>query len=159
MKRLLLALSLLFFVASTHAQEPDDILYVPKLTEAPAIDGDLGDWKDQAYTDGIWDIYRIQHAPWYEAGRRNRLTDHGNEPHPEDDLRARYYVAWDDTYLYFGAEVVDNVNDLDDPDHAPHRWMFKDSICWFLEAPRDKAPERFAQGDNAFCFIADPSYP
>ena len=141
---------------------PPDRLFVPKLMVSPDIDADLSDWKDVAFTDGVWDIYRVQHEPWYDEGRRNRLThQHENEPHPEDDLRARYYIAWDDDYLYLGAEVVDDVNDVDDPEHAPRRWMFKDSICWFIEAPGDEAPEFFARGDNAFCFVIDerrPSY-
>ena len=148
-------------IAPASAQiPPPDRLFVPFLVEAPAIDGDLSDWKDRAFTDGIWDIYRIRHEPWYDEGRRNRLTyQHENEPRPEDDLRARYYIAWDDTYLYLGAEVVDDRNDVDDPEHAPHRWMFKDSICWFIEAPGDEAPEWFARGDNAFCFVIDERRP
>ncbi len=137
-----------------------DRLYVPYLASAPVIDGQLEDWKDAAFSDGLWDIARIRHEPWYDEGRRNRLTDHGNnEPHLEDDLTARYYTAWDDTYLYFGAEVHDNVNDVTDPAHEPRRWMFKDAICWFIEAPRDEAPEWFGQGDNGFCFVADPAKP
>lgn len=136
-------------------------LYVPYLAQPPVIDGELGEWKDDAFSDGVWDIYRLRHASWYDDGRRNRLTGHGNEPHPEDDLRARYYIAWDEDHLYLGAEVHDNVNDVSDPAHADRRWMFKDAICWFIEAPRDDAPEWFGQGDNAFCFVIDgarPSY-
>jgi len=72
-----------------------------------------------------------------------RLTDHGiapsvsagnglKEPPPEEDLQARYYTAWDDKYLYLGAEVKDNVNDVTDPQHEPKRWYYKDAICWFI---------------------------
>ncbi len=146
----------LTFGPTVNAQ---DVLFVPFLPVTPVIDGDLAEWRDLAFSDGIWDIARIRHQPWYEEGRRNRLTDHGNEPHPEDDLSARYMIAWDSTFLYFGAEVRDNVNDVDDPDPADHRWFFKDSICWFIEAPRDDAPEWFGQGDNAFCFVIDDRYP
>lgn len=139
---------------------PPDILHVPFLVDAPTIDGDLSDWKDLSFTDGVWDIYRIRHETWYDEGRRNRLTHQRvDEPHPEDDLRARYYIAWDNEYMYMGAEVVDNFNDVEDPDHAPRRWMFKDSICWFIEAPGDNAPENFARGDNAFCFVVDERRP
>ena len=135
-------------------------LYVPHLADAPTIDGNLDEWKQAAHHDGVWDIYRLRHASWYDGGARNRLTDQApDEPTLEDDLRARYYMAWDEAYLYFGAEVHDNVNDVDDPNPAPRRWMFKDSICWFMEAPRDEAPERFGRGDNAFCFVADASMP
>lgn len=133
-------------------------IHVPILEKAPVIDGDLSDWKDRAFTDGIWDIYRLQQIPWFDP-RRNRLTDHGNEPTPEDDLNARYYVAWDERYLYLGAEVHDNVNDVADPAHEEKRWYFKDCIAWFIEAPRDTLSEFFGQGDNAFCFVLDPKKP
>ncbi len=148
------------FTISSAQIPPADVLYVPQLETPPTIDGNLADWKDRAFTDGVWDIYRIRHEAWYDEGRRNRLThQRDDEPHPEDDLRARYYIAWDQNYLYLGAEVVDNFNDRDDPEHAPHRWMFKDSICWFIEAPGDNAPEAFARGDNAFCFVIDDRRP
>lgn len=137
-----------------------DVLYVPFLEEAPSIDGDLTEWKDYAFHDGVWDIYRIRHQPWYDEGRRNRLTDQApNEPRLEDDLRARYYIAWDEEYIYLGAEVVDNVNDVTSPTPTPRAWYSKDSICWFIEAPRDEAPEEFGEGDHSFCFVADESKP
>lgn len=143
------------------APRPTEVakLLVPYLEEAPEIDGTLSEWKDFAFTDGVWDIYRLRHMFWYDDGRRNRLTIHGDEGHPEDDLSARYYIAWDESYLYLGAEVRDNVNDVEDADHQPKSWYAKDSICWFIEAPRDEAPEFFGRGDNAFCFVADSSMP
>jgi hypothetical protein len=133
-------------------------ILVPRLEKAPRIDGDLSDWKELAFHDGVWDIYRIQHTPWYDPAI-NRLTDHGNEPSPSEDLSARYYIAWDDEYIYLGAEVHDNVNDVNDPQHEPKRWYFKDAVCWFIEAPRDDKSEQFGQGDNAFCFVIDTSKP
>ena len=133
-------------------------IHVPFLEKAPHIDGDLREWKELAFTDGVWDIYRVQHASWYTP-ELNRLTDHGNEPNPEEDLAARYYTAWDDQYLYMGAEVRDNVNDVDDPEHAPHRWYFKDCVVWFIEAPWDEKEERFGQGDHGFCFVIDTRKP
>ncbi len=131
---------------------------LPRLEQAPRIDGDLADWKDRAFHDGVWDIHRLRHSPWYDP-KVNRLTDHGNEPRPEEDLSAHYYMAWDDKYLYLGAEVHDNVNDVDDPDHKPERWYYKDAICWFIEAPRRGLSQKFGRGDNAFCFVADARKP
>jgi hypothetical protein len=131
---------------------------VPKLEHAPVIDGDLSEWKDLAFSDGSWDIDRLRHAPWFDS-TVNRLTNHGERERPEDDLTARYYIAWDDRYLYLGAEVHDNVNDIVDPRHEPKRWYFKDAVCWFIEAPKDEKSENFAQGDNAFCFVIDSSMP
>jgi hypothetical protein len=131
---------------------------VPLLQQAPAIDGDLSEWKDLSFSDGVWDLDRLRHTPWFQPWR-NRLTDHGDEPRPEADLRARYYIAWDAEYLYLGAEVHDNRNDVEDDQHEDKRWYFKDCICWFIEAPRDEEDERFGQGDNAFCFLADRTRP
>ena len=150
-----------YLAAGQDAPRPTQTvqLLVPQLETTPNIDGSLSEWKDLAFTDGIWDIYRLRHTFWYDDGRRNRLTDHGNEPHPEDDLQARYYVAWDAEYLYFGAEVKDNANDVDAPGQEPRAWYLRDSICFFVEAPWDEAPEYFGQGDNAFCFVADASRP
>lgn len=124
-------------------------LPVPRLQKPPVIDGDLTEWKYYAFSDGVWDIFRIMHSPWYDP-RVNRLTDHGNEPPPEDDLNSRYYLAWDDKYLYFGAEVHDNVNDVLQ-DRPPDQWYYRDSVCWFIEAPRHGQSKKFGQGDNAFC--------
>ena len=167
--RLLLLLTSALALATWHAQNTPEgpgsdwnkdghTLQVPLLERPPLIDGDLDDWKHRAFSDGLWDIFRVARSPWYDEGR-NRLTDHGREPALEDDLRARYYIAWDSKYLYFGADVIDNVNDTSDPAHEPRRWYYKDSICWFIEAPRDSKTERFGQGDNAFCFVADSRKP
>ena len=135
-----------------------DPLPIPRLEKAPVIDGDLSEWKYVAFTDGVWDMLRLRQAPWYDPAI-NRLTDHGNEPAIEDDLQARYYMAWDDKYIYLGAEVKDNVNDVTDPQPEPKRWYFKDAICWFIEAPREDVAKKFAEGDNAFCFVIDARKP
>jgi len=143
------------------AQKPDLHHYpiqIPRLTALVTVDGDLSEWKSRAHNDGVWDIARLQHTPWYDAAR-NRLTLHGNEPDPELDLSARYYTAWDSTYLYLGAEVTDNVNDVADPSHELKRWYYKDAICWFIEAPRLAATKNFGEADNAFCFVIDTRKP
>lgn len=144
-----------------HAQDNRSygyVIHMPRLESAPDIDGDLSDWREHAHSDGVWDIARLQDTPWFEPAR-NRLTLHGDEPKADEDLQARYYVAWDDTYLYFGAEVRDNQNDVSDPAHESKRWYYKDAICWFIEAPRDNIAANFGEGDNAFCFVADPQRP
>ncbi|MEZ5353527.1 MAG: sugar-binding protein [Bryobacteraceae bacterium] len=134
------------------------VISVPRLERPAVIDGDLSEWKRLAFTDGVWDMERIRRSPWYDAAI-NRLTDHGGEPDPEHDLAARYYVAWDDRYLYLGAEVTDNVNDTTDPAHEAKRWYYKDAICWFVEAPRGAGAKKFGESDNAFCFVIDPAKP
>ena len=133
-------------------------LSIPFLEKPPVIDGDIDEWKEYAFHDGVWDVYRVRQTDWYQPGR-NRLTDHGNEQSPGMDLQSRYYTAWDSTYFYMGAIVYDNVNDVSDPDHQPDRWYYKDCICWFIEATRDTIAESFGRGDNAFCFIADKGKP
>src|SRR5213592_3154764 len=165
---------LLFIAGSVlmAGQKQDPYHYpirVPRLERPPVIDGDLSEWKYVAFTDGLWDILRLRQAQWYDPSI-NRLTDHGiaptvsagnglKEPPPEEDLQARYYTAWDEKYLYLGAEVKDNVNDVTDPQHEPKRWYYKDAICWFIEAPREDTAKKFGVGDNAFCFVIDARKP
>lgn len=156
---LVFLLFLAFGIGGISAQTScSDTLILPRLMQAPTIDGDLNEWKSLAHHDGVWDIFRVMHSPWYEPDR-NRLTDHGGEPEPEKDLAARYYLAWDSTWLYFGAEVQDNVNDVIPHKPEAFRWFYKDCVAWFIEAPGDTLSETFGQGDNGFCFVADTSYP
>lgn len=129
---------------------------IPRLERAPRIDGDLADWRAHAFSDGLWDLERLRHSPWYDPAI-NRLTLHPGESGV--DLEARYYIAWDAENIYLGADVTDNVNDVADPAHGPKRWYYKDAICWFLEAPRRAAGQKFGEGDNAFCFVIDAKRP
>ena len=129
---------------------------IPKLERRVTVDGSLAEWKNYAFSDGLWDMDRLRQSPWYDPAI-NRLTVHGKETGV--DLAARYYIAWDDQYLYFGADVEDNINDIVDPAHMPKRWYYKDAICWFIEAPRLAAGKKFGEGDNAFCFVIDTSRP
>lgn len=133
-------------------------LTIPYLEKAPKIDGDLSDWRDHAFTDGVWDIDRLKHTDWYESGR-NRLADHGESPDITQDLSARYYMAWDEKYLYLGAYVHDNALDLVDPYPAPKRWYYKDAITWFIEAPQDAIADTFDAGCHGLSFVADTTYP
>lgn len=154
----LIFVSLVLISRLAFSQEPL-FIPIPYLENEPVIDGDLNEWKEHAYTDGTWDIFRVRQTPWYDE-RKNRLTDHNDEKVPiEYDLAARYYMAWDDRYLYLGAEVVDNVNDVVESKHAPKRWYYKDAIAWFIEAPGDDIDEIFGQGDHAFAFVIDTARP
>src|SRR3954452_10739366 len=168
MHRIVLALVGLALFAASKPNPWGYKISIPRLQRPPVIDGDLSEWKYVAFTDGVWDMLRLRHAPWYDPAI-NRLTDHGSidhgsidhgaEPSIEDDLQARYYTAWDEQYLYLGAEVKDNVNDVTDPQHEPKRWYYKDAICWFDEAPREETAKKFGVGDNAFCFVIDVKKP
>jgi len=131
---------------------------IPYLAHAPVIDGDLNEWKDVAHSDGVWDLRRVSQSSWYDP-QKNRLTDQDEDVSIEDDLSARYYIAWDDTFLYLGAEVRDNVNDVVESRHEPKRWYYKDAIAWFIEAPADDIDETFGEGDHAFAFVIDTSMP
>jgi hypothetical protein len=153
LEKCLLTVAIVFAFSTTNAQ-----IRLPYLEKPAVIDGDLNEWKEYAFHDGTWDIYRVRNSDWYDP-KRNRLTDHGNEPSPGEDLSSKYYMAWDSTYLYLGAEVTDNINDFDDSLHKPERWYYKDCVCWFIEAPGDTLSESFSTGDNAFCFVADQRKP
>lgn len=132
------------------------VLHVPRLERPVTVDGDISEWREYAFSDGLWDLERLRHSPWYDPAI-NRLTLHRAETGV--DLAARYYIAWDDQFLYLGADVRDNVNDVSDPAHEPKRWYYKDAICWFIEAPRRAAGQKFGERDNAFCFVIDVTKP
>ena len=131
---------------------------IPFLEKAPQLDGDLSEWKDLAFHDGIWDLNRVKESAWYEL-KRNRLNIDSLEDTTAMDLSASYYIAWDQSYLYFGAEVQDNVHDVSDSNHEPKRWYYKDAIAFFFETPHDTIPEKFSIGDHAFCFVIDTLKP
>lgn len=132
---------------------------IPLISIRPEIDGNLSDWSGTAFSSGTWNLDRVKQAPWYD-GKRNKLEDH-DELHPftANDLSATYYMALDGEYLYLGAEVSDNANDVTESKHAPRRWYYKDAIAWFLEVPRDTINETFGAGDHAFAFVVDSTMP
>ena len=133
-------------------------LVLPFLASSPTIDGDLSEWAEYAFSDGVWDLTRLRHAAWYKPDR-NRLADHEEAASVTEDLSARYYMAWDSLYLYLGAAVHDNVNDVSESRHAPKRWYYKDAITWFIEAPKDTLNEAFGEGDHGFAFVIDTTRP
>lgn len=145
-----------FFSGQLMPQQDALRMEIPKLGIAVNIDGDLSEWKERAFSDGVWNIERIQAALWYEP-KRNKLTIHEGESGL--DLAAQYYVAWDNDFLYLGAEVQDNVNDVEESKHEPKRWYYKDAIAWFFEYPGDTIAERFESGNHGFAFVIDSLYP
>ncbi len=153
----ILTLSICLLIPS-YLFAQSETLKIPHIETEIVIDGNLSEWRDFAFTDGLWDIYRAMQSPWYEPAK-NRLTDHGSEPLPEDDLNARYYIGWDERFLYLGAEVSDNINDVSESKHAPKRWYYKDAIAWFFEAPADTISDTFGEGNHAFAFVMDTTYP
>jgi hypothetical protein len=158
----ILAFILILFVQigmmQTSCAPDSQVILLPELPDEVIIDGHLEEWKEEAFTEGIWNLERVKQAPWYFA-KKNRLVRHAGEDSATLDLEAEYYLAWRGDWLYIGAEVKDNVNDVMDTLHEPKRWYYKDAIALFIEAPRDSVSEKFAEGDHAFCFVIDPSYP
>ncbi|NCG30064.1 MAG: hypothetical protein GWP27_06295 [Bacteroidetes bacterium] len=131
---------------------------LPYLYDAPIIDGNLDEWKESAFSDGAWNIDRVKRSSWYNP-KRNRLTVEENEDPEGIDLEATYYMAWDQNYIYLGAEVIDNIYDVEESKHEPKRWYYKDAIAWFMEAPADTISEKFGEGDHAFAFVLDTLRP
>jgi hypothetical protein len=153
---LVLYLALAGLLAPCWSQ--DSRLPVPRLVQPPVIDGNLAEWRNLAFSDGVWTIDRLRQSPWYDP-KINRLTLHPGEQEGDLDLEATYYLAWDSQYLYLGAEAKDNVNDVTDPQPEDQRWYYKDAVCWFIEGPWDTISEQFGRGDNAFCFVIDATRP
>lgn len=143
---------------SPVTSQESNVNHVPYLEIQPIIDGDLSEWKTMAFNDGTWDLKRVTGSDWYEP-KRNRLTVEAEEDTSKIDLEADYYLAWDESNLYLGAEVTDNINDVTESKHAPKRWYYKDAIAWFIEAPRDTIAEKFGAGDHGFAFVIDTTRP
>ena len=61
-----------------------------RLSTSPTIDGDLSEWSET--------VYPVENVA-YGAGNHSSAAD----------LSGTMMVGWDDAYLYFGAEVVDDV--------------------------------------------------
>ena len=131
---------------------------IPYIEKAPKLDADLSEWKGLAFYDGLWNFNRVKERAWFEP-KRNCLNIDSLEVANSIDLSAHYYIAWDQSYLYFGAEVQDNVHDVLESNHEPKRWYYKDAIAFFFEAPRDTIAEKFGFGDHAFCFVIDTLKP
>jgi hypothetical protein len=150
---------LLFFLQGIFVIAQEEIVRkIPFLQVTPKIDGNLTEWESFAYSDGQWNLDRIKKSSWYSP-KRNTLTYHPGEDSTKSDLNAIYYMAWDNQYFYFGAKVHDNQIDVEELNHQPKRWYYKDAVAWFIEAPRDTIPEKFSDGDHAFAFILDTTKP
>lgn len=130
---------------------------IPKIEVPVKIDGDLSEWKTLSFTDGVWDIFRVSKCSWF--CERNRLTRQNPDDMLLDDLSARYYTGWDEKYMYFGAEVKDNFNDVNSPPGLRHKMCFMDAVAWYLEMPADDKNEKFDPEINCLWFIADADKP
>ena len=98
-----------------------------------------------------------RHAPWSDP-KINRLTDHGNEPALEDDLAARYYIAWDSQYLYLGAEVTDNSNDVSDPARTQALVLQRRNLLVYRSATHT-ASQKVRRGRQCVMFVIDACKP
>ena len=109
-------LTTIFMALSTIGIGQSTSIAIPQLETVPAIDGDLSDWKSDAFSSGAWDMDRVALDAKYVT-KRNRLNVEEGEDSTVIDLKATYFLAWFGDDLYFGAEVVDNVNDVEESNH------------------------------------------
>lgn len=65
-------------------------IYVPRLTQPPALDGDLSDWAGVPFT-------AVEHVVWGAQNYEGR-----------PDLAGLVYLGWDTRALYLAARVVDD---------------------------------------------------
>ncbi|MEO0472380.1 MAG: sugar-binding protein [Bacteroidota bacterium] len=147
---------LIFFLPTILFGQHDSI---PFLGQAVTIDGDVSEWKEHAFHDGLWDMHRVAASDWYHPAR-NRITLHpGENSSLSEDLQARYYLAWDTAFLYLGAEVWDNAIDVSGHREGERRWYDKDCVAFFIESPGDSISEKFGRGDHGFCLVPDSTFP
>jgi hypothetical protein len=133
----------------------------PMLSFKPDIDGDLSDWEDLAFTDGIWDIQRLQQQPYF--GACSGIFDSGEEPEgtPETaaDLSGEYFEAWDMDGIYLGVKTTDNVHDVTSSTGSSNDWWIKDTCAWYFDVLHDGDGVPYLVGDTTLSFIADDTYP
>ena len=144
---------LLLAIATAHAN-PNRVVEAARRDTPPAIDADFSDWPDALWLD-------LAPVPPHAARGYSRLRDDGHEgfaiAETAADLSARFTLAWSDTALYLAADVTDNVHDVDGGNNR--QWFFKDAVTLFLDLPLDGDGPGWIEGDHAFAFVADPTYP
>lgn len=163
----LAALSMVAMLSGGAWAHSGEELEFPKLLFKPDIDGDPSEWVDFAWTDGTWDLERVQAQPWFSAcnGLLDAVDDQSNSVEPEgtpmtsDDLSADYFIAWDDDGLYGAAITHDNVHDVSNSANNDQQWWLKDSVAWYLDIPHDGDGVGQAQGDHIYDFVAEPGAP
>lgn len=132
---------------------------VPELLETVLIDGDLSEWEDFAWTDGTWDLARVQAQAYTTSS--STLLDSGGEPpgtpFTAEDLSAEYFLAWHAIGMFFGVRAVDNVHDISSPSGSPAEWQQRDSVAFAFDSRHDGDGNRYRDGDHIFVFVADPS--
>jgi hypothetical protein len=133
----------------------------PMLSFKPTIDGDLSDWEDFAWTDGVWDLQRLQQQPYFTAC--SGIFDSGVEPEGTPmtaaDLSGEYFHAWDMDGIYLGVKTTDNVHDTVTSIDDANDWWLKDSCAWYFDVPHDGDGVPYIQGDHVIDFVADDTYP
>jgi len=149
-----LLLDILVLAFATSHANPNRVVEAARRDIPPAIDADLSDWPDALWLD-------LTPFPPHEARGYSRLRDDGREgfaiAETTADLSARFTLAWSDTALYLAADVTDNIHDVDGGSNR--QWFFKDAVALFLDLPLDGDGPGWIEGDHAFAFVADPTYP
>lgn len=102
-------------------KKPIAAFKTPKLDKAPALDGDLADWKDKAVKFSVGDPSKV-------------FDIHEWKP---QDCSADFFVAYTDQGLVVGADVVDDVQ----YQNESRGTIWKgDSIQISIDAENDKVP-------------------
>ena len=137
---------------------------VPKLLFKPTIDGDISEWEEFAFTDGVWDIDRITGQPWFSTATGlldavNDQTNESNEPDGSalgpDDLTTQYWLAWDDEGMWGGVRAQDNVHDVGASNLLPSRWPWRDACSWFVDVMHEGFAEPNVIGHHIWSFVAE----
>jgi hypothetical protein len=131
---LLLASAFLSPPASANTSIPLNYS-APQLLAPVTVDGRLDEWR------GVGRILLVGVARWKPARP-------GEEYGGSRDSAARFYLAWDNSYLYIAVEAYDN--DLTPPESA-EKMLDGDSIIVAVDA-RDDAAQGYAEDDSELGF-------
>ena len=147
--------------AGAHNGDAFDIPSLPSdISAGVAVDGDLSDWKDFAFTEGHWTYSRMSESgrPWFNTNCTTLVTDPDTGPEgtpgTDDDLGGTFYQAWDDNYLYFGLEATDNaVDNTSRGDDYLGAWN-RETFGLFIDALHDGDTNAYIRGDYNWWFTA-----
>ena len=147
--------------AGAHSGDMFDIPSLPSdISSGVAVDGDLSDWKDFAFTEGHWTMSRMLDANrgWLSTAASFLGTDVDQGPEgtagTDEDLGATFYAAWDDNFLYFGMEATDNaVDNSSSGDEILGAWT-RETFGLYIDAPHDGDSATYIRGDYNYWFTA-----
>lgn len=130
------------YVLKTNAG--NNFTFARKISHDPIIDGDTSDY--------VWQGLQWKNIPYLyvdaASGNQNTLPE-------QNDLSARYKIAWTSNYIYILAEITDDVLLFNVSPDKPDKVFSGDSFEIFLD--EDTSGGAHTKTHNAFAYHISPT--